>query len=71
MGIPRLWDVIKDQDRSVPIACLAEDHFRQHGRPLRLAVDEVDWRFNNLTVQQVYKIRESGYHLAWMETIAE
>lgn len=59
MGITALWDVIKDEDRSVPIAQLAEDHFKEHGRPLRIAVDEADWRYNNLTTQQVYMIRES------------
>ncbi|KAJ4290342.1 hypothetical protein N0V90_010558 [Kalmusia sp. IMI 367209] len=60
MGITALWNVIKEQDRSVPIAQLAEEHFKQHGRPLRIAVDEADWRFNNLTMQQVYMIRESS-----------
>ena len=64
MGIPKLWDVIKEQDHSVPITRLAEDHFHQHDRPLRIAIDEADWRFNNLTVRQVYMIRESKYHLA-------
>ncbi|KAF2653817.1 hypothetical protein K491DRAFT_500378 [Lophiostoma macrostomum CBS 122681] len=58
MGIPNLWDVIKDHDHSVPIAQLAEEHHRQHRRPLRVAIDEADWRFNNLTQQQVYAIRE-------------
>ncbi|KAJ4355603.1 uncharacterized protein N0V89_003623 [Didymosphaeria variabile] len=58
MGIIGLWDVIKNEDHSVPTAQLAEDHFKRHGRPLRIAVDEPDWRFNNLTSQQVNKIRE-------------
>lgn len=31
------------------IALLAEAHFREHGRPLKIAVDEADWRFNNVT----------------------
>ncbi|KAF2111403.1 hypothetical protein BDV96DRAFT_582094 [Lophiotrema nucula] len=60
MGIPALWDVIKEQDRSVPLVQLAEEHYRKHGRPLRVAVDEADWRFNNLTQQQVFIIREKS-----------
>ncbi|KAF1970604.1 PIN domain-like protein [Bimuria novae-zelandiae CBS 107.79] len=60
MGITALWNVIKDQDRSVPIAQLAEDHFKKHGLPLQIAVDKADWRFNNLTAQQVYMIRETS-----------
>jgi len=54
-----LWDTIKKHEESVPVAQLAEEHHRRHGRSLRIAVDEADWRFNNLTVQQVYTIRES------------
>ncbi|KAF1921501.1 hypothetical protein BDU57DRAFT_51319 [Ampelomyces quisqualis] len=60
MGIPQLFDVIKDYEESVPIAQLAEDHQRRHGRPLRIAVDEADWRFNNVTQAQVYAIRETS-----------
>jgi Holliday junction resolvase YEN1 len=59
--IYRLWDTIKHHEESVPIAQLAEDHHRRHGKPLRIAVDESDWRFNNLTPQQVHTIRESKY----------
>ena len=58
-NITRLWNIIKDEDRTFPVAQLAEEHFRQHGRPLRIAVDEADWRFNNLTSDQVYVIRAS------------
>ncbi|KAF3053788.1 hypothetical protein E8E11_007057 [Didymella keratinophila] len=60
MGIPELWDVIRDHEEVIPIARLAEDHFKEHGRPLRIAVDEADWRFNNLTQAQVYAIRDSS-----------
>ena len=35
-GHTRLWDVIKGEDRIVLISQLAEDHFRKHGRPLRI-----------------------------------
>ncbi|KAL5120047.1 hypothetical protein ACEQ8H_002145 [Pleosporales sp. CAS-2024a] len=60
MGIPQLFDVIKDHEEVVHIAQLAEDHHRQYGRPLRIAVDEADWRFNNLTQAQVYAIRDTS-----------
>jgi Holliday junction resolvase YEN1 len=56
----RLWKIIQDQDQSIPIAQLAADHYRAHGRPLRIAVDEADWRFHNLTAPQVYAIREKS-----------
>ena len=55
----RLWDTIRDFEEVKPIAQLAEEHYKQHGRPLRIAVDEADWRFNNLTMAQVYAIRDS------------
>ncbi|CAG5181449.1 uncharacterized protein ALTATR162_LOCUS9768 [Alternaria atra] len=60
-----LWDTIKKHEESVPVAQLAEEHHQRHGRPLRIAVDEADWRFNNLTVQQVYTIRETSNEYAF------
>ncbi|KAL6151795.1 hypothetical protein ACJQWK_10164 [Exserohilum turcicum] len=60
MGVTALWDTIRRHEQSVPLAQLAEDHHRRYGRPLRIAVDEADWRFNNLTAQQVYIIRETS-----------
>jgi len=51
--------VIKDYDKSVPIAQLAEEHYQNNNRPLRVAIDEADWRFNNVTQAQVYAIRDS------------
>ncbi|KAI4932968.1 hypothetical protein J4E85_003371 [Alternaria conjuncta] len=65
MGLPALWDTIKKHEESVPVAQLAEEHHRRHGRSLRIAVDEADWRFNNLTVQQVYTIRETSNEYAY------
>ncbi|KAG9191058.1 holliday junction resolvase YEN1 [Alternaria panax] len=65
MGLTALWDTIKKHEASVPVAQLAEEHHQQHGRPLRIAVDEADWRFNNLTVQQVYTIRETSNEYAF------
>jgi Holliday junction resolvase YEN1 len=57
MGINGLWDVI-GRGEVVSIAKYATDHFNKHGRPLRVAVDEPGWRFNNLTPQQVEIIRK-------------
>ncbi|KAH6875952.1 hypothetical protein BKA58DRAFT_132119 [Alternaria rosae] len=65
MGLPALWDTIKKHEESVPVAQLAEQHHRRHGRSLRIAVDEADWRFNNLTMQQVYTIRETSSEYAY------
>ena len=53
-----LWDVISDAGEVIHIADYAARHFEQHGRPLRIAVDEACWRFTNLTPEQVEKIRE-------------
>jgi Holliday junction resolvase YEN1 len=61
LTVGRLWDTIRDYEQSIPIAQFAEEHFERHGRPLRIAIDEPDWRFNNVTRQQVYAIRESTY----------
>ncbi|KAI6819332.1 hypothetical protein KC340_g13799 [Hortaea werneckii] len=57
MGINGLWDVIGEGE-IVHIADYAAQHFRKHGRPLRIAVDEACWRFTNLTPEQVGKIRD-------------
>ena len=61
LTVRRLWDTIRNYEQSIPIAQFAEEHFKRHGRPLRIAIDEPDWRFNNVTRQQVYAIRESTY----------
>lgn len=43
----------------VSLADYATDHFKKYnGRPLRVAVDEAGWRFNNLTDFQVEEIRK-------------
>lgn len=53
MGIKGLWDIIGDCVEVVPLA--------QLGRPLRIAVDEAGWRFNNLTPKQVEDIQKSTF----------
>ncbi|RMY72522.1 hypothetical protein D0862_14442 [Hortaea werneckii] len=52
-----LWDVIGEGE-IVHLADYAARHFREHGRPLRIAVDEACWRFTNLTPEQVERIRD-------------
>ncbi len=47
MGIPGLWGILGDGDVT-SLANLATDFLERHGRPLRIAVDEAAWRFNNL-----------------------
>ncbi|KAF2126472.1 hypothetical protein P153DRAFT_369184 [Dothidotthia symphoricarpi CBS 119687] len=60
MGIPQLFNIIRDRkiEKVVSIAQLAEDHHKQHGRPLRIAIDEADFRFHNLTQAEVDIIRK-------------
>lgn len=56
MGITGLWDVLGD-GKITPLAEYAASHFLRQKRPLRVAVDEAGWRFNNLTDAQVAAIR--------------
>lgn len=53
----RLWDVL-GKGEEYAIADYAAAHWKKHKRPLRIAVDEACWRFNNLTDEQVARIRE-------------
>ncbi|KAF2758679.1 PIN domain-like protein [Pseudovirgaria hyperparasitica] len=57
MGIPGLWDILGDGELT-SLAELSTRHYEQHGRPLRVAVDEAGWRFKNLTPQQVAFIKQ-------------
>ncbi|CAD0111562.1 unnamed protein product [Aureobasidium uvarum] len=57
MGIPGLWDILGEGEVKSP-AKLSTDHFRQHKRPLRVAIDEAGWRFHNLSDAQVAAIRQ-------------
>ena len=58
MGIPGLWYILDDGEISA-FADLSTEHFQKHGRPLRVAVDEAGWRFNNLTPAQVAFIQQN------------
>ncbi|KAH4269396.1 hypothetical protein HBI04_058350 [Parastagonospora nodorum] len=57
MGIPDLRETIEACEDIVPIAQLAEEHFLHNKRPLKIAVDESDWRFNNVSPEKVAAIR--------------
>ncbi|KAH4296824.1 hypothetical protein HBI81_100960 [Parastagonospora nodorum] len=57
MGIPDLRETIEACEDIIPIAQLAEEHFLRNKRPLKIAVDESDWRFNNVSPEKVAAIR--------------
>ncbi|KAM0712437.1 hypothetical protein Q7P37_011533 [Cladosporium fusiforme] len=58
MGVTGLFDVI-GKGELVPTAKLASDHYEKHGRPLRVAIDEAGWRFNNISPAQLEIIRKN------------
>jgi Holliday junction resolvase YEN1 len=55
-----LRETIEACEEIVPVAQLADAHFRDHGRPLKIAIDEADWRFNNVPPDRVASIRSSA-----------
>lgn len=55
----RLREEIKACEEIVPKAKLAEEHFRENGRLLRIAVDEADWRSDNVSPEKVASIRRN------------
>ncbi|KAF2670896.1 PIN domain-like protein [Microthyrium microscopicum] len=59
MGITGIWPYLGDGE-VVPIVQLASEHFQRYGRPFRIAIDEAQWRFNNLNDGQVANIRKSS-----------
>ncbi|KAB8297810.1 hypothetical protein EYC80_001608 [Monilinia laxa] len=44
MGIPGLWDLVSDCKEIISLTEFATQHFEQHKRPLRIAVEEATWR---------------------------
>lgn len=56
----RLTPYIEGCEEAGPIAKLAEEHFKEKGRPLKIAVDESDWRFNSVSPEKVAFIRKSA-----------
>lgn len=57
--IDRAWDVIGDGEKT-ELAQLATDFLRDKGRPMRIAIDEAVWRWNNLNLHQIASSRESN-----------
>lgn len=57
LTLDSLWNVLGEGEVTL-LADYAAAHFETHKRPLRIAVDEACWRFTNLNVEQVARIRE-------------
>jgi hypothetical protein len=56
--IHRAWELIGDGEK-VALAQMAADFLRDKGRPMRIAIDEAVWRWNNLSKYQIASIQES------------
>ena len=56
LSLYRLWEILGEGE-VWSLADYAARFFEQHGRPLRIAVDEANWRFCNLTPAQVAAIQ--------------
>jgi holliday junction resolvase YEN1 len=56
MGVTGLWSIIGD-GTVTSLAALSSQFLKTHGRPIRIAVDEVAWRFKNLNHYQVAAIQ--------------
>jgi hypothetical protein len=65
-----LAPAIEECEEVMPIAQLAQEHFQREGRPLKIAIDEADWRFNNVSPEQVAAIRRSVFNLPYNDLIA-
>jgi hypothetical protein len=59
----RLAPAIEECEETIPIAQLAQEHFQRKGRPLKIAIYEADWRFNNVSPEQVAAIRRGVFTL--------
>jgi hypothetical protein len=56
--INSLRDVIEACEEIMPIARLAQVFFESNGRSMKIAVDEPDWRFHNVSPREVAEIRK-------------
>lgn len=54
----RAWPVIGDGEK-IALAQLASDFHKDKGRPMRVAIDEAVWRFNNLGPYEIKDIVDS------------
>ncbi|KAK2058170.1 PIN domain-like protein [Colletotrichum caudatum] len=60
MGIRLFWDAVSEAGRDVSLAQWAAKHLEEHGRPLRIAIDEAHWRFKNIGDAQEAKIKKES-----------
>lgn len=51
--------MIEACEEIVTTAQPAEDHFKEYGRLLKIAIYELDWRLNNVSPAQIAIIRRS------------
>ncbi|EFQ27189.1 uncharacterized protein GLRG_02360 [Colletotrichum graminicola M1.001] len=60
MGIYHFWNVVNEAGRERSLAQWAAKHLKEHGRPLRIAIDEAHWRFKNITDAKEAEIQEKS-----------
>ncbi|KAK1991714.1 PIN domain-like protein [Colletotrichum falcatum] len=60
MGINCLWDVVKEAGKEMSLAQWAAKHLEEHGRPLRIAIDEAHWRFKNVSYAKEAEIQKGS-----------
>ncbi len=58
MGIHHLWE-LTGEGKSRSIAAWSSDHFKATGRPLRIVVDEANWRYKSLSDAQDAMIKKN------------
>ncbi|KAF2436066.1 hypothetical protein EJ08DRAFT_603010 [Tothia fuscella] len=57
MGLSGIWEVLGEGELK-SLAELSAEYFQKNGRPLRIAVDEVNWRFKNINQHGIKAIQE-------------
>jgi hypothetical protein len=54
-----LRETIAACEKVVPLAQLAQEYHTKHGRAFRIAVDQADWWYHNVSPEKVAYIRKS------------
>ncbi|KAK1983232.1 PIN domain-like protein [Colletotrichum cereale] len=52
------WDVVDEAGTKRSLAQWAANHLEEHGRPLRIAIDEAHWRYKNISDAKEAQIKE-------------
>lgn len=53
MGVPSVWDITKKGfDERLPFSVLVTNFYKEHGRPIRIAIDAYQWIFEAGSVAQ-------------------